>query len=65
MWGTVLKLGGSLLAGLGIDWAWDSYQDSQVAAAEQAQMNKQANWGKWILITAAVLVGYSMLKKGR
>ncbi len=65
MWGTFLKLGGSLLAGLGIDWAWDSYQDSQAAAAEQAQMNKQANWGKWILITAAVLAGYSMLKKGR
>ena len=65
MWGTVLKLGGSLLAGRGIDWAWDSYQESQAAAAEQAQMNKQANWGKWILITAAVLVGYSMLKKGR
>ncbi|MBP3687016.1 MAG: hypothetical protein J6J35_01475 [Alphaproteobacteria bacterium] len=65
MWGTFLKLGGSLLAGLGIDWAWDSYQESQATAVEQAQMNKQANWGKWILISAAVLAGYSMLKKGR
>ncbi len=65
MFGTILKLGGSLLAGLGIDWAWDSYTEAQHAAVEQAQMNKQANWGKWILITAAVLVGYSMLKKGR
>lgn len=65
MWGTILKIGGSLLAGLGIDWAYDSYQQSQAEAAEQAQMNKQANWGKWILITAAVCMGYSMLKKGR
>lgn len=65
MWGTILKVGGSILAGLGLDWAYDSYQESQQQAAEEAQMNKQANWGKWILISAAVVLGYSLLKKGR
>jgi len=60
MWATIAKVGGSLLAGLGIDWAWDSYTENK---KESEQMKKQANWGKWLLIGACVVYGFSLMKK--
>ncbi len=65
MWGIITKVGGSILAGLGLDWAWDSYKESQAQAQENAQMEKQANWGKYILIALIVGVSYKLLKKGK
>lgn len=65
MWGTLLKVGGSILAAVGLDWAVDSYKENEAAKAEAAQMEKQAKWGKFILIGALVMVAYSMMKKGK
>ena len=63
MWGTLAKIGASIVAGLGIDWAYDSVKESQAEAKEQAQMEKQAKWGKWLLIGAMVFLGYSVMSK--
>lgn len=65
MWGTLAKVGASLLAGLGIDWAYSTVKENQEDAKEQAQMDKQAKWGKYILIGAMLLLGYSVMGSKR
>lgn len=63
MWGTLAKIGGSILAGLGIDWAYETVKENQTAKLEQAQMDKQAKWGKYILIATVIFVGYYAMGK--
>lgn len=63
MWGAIAKLGGALLAGLGIDWAVDTYKENQAANAVAAQDAQEANWGKYILVAAALFFGYKLLTK--
>lgn len=63
MWGAILKFGGALLAGLGLDYAVDAYKDNQAANAEAAQNAQEANWGKYIVIAAALFFGYKLLTK--
>ncbi len=60
MWGALAKVGGTVLAGLGIDWAIGSYQES---AAEAAQREKNQQIGKGIVGAAAIYLGYLLLKK--
>lgn len=63
MWGALAKVGGAILAGLGVDWAVSAVQDSQAAAAENAQMQRQAKWGKFILFGVVAYLGYRLLSK--
>ncbi len=63
MWGTLGKIAGSILAGFGIDWAYDTVKENQAEKLEQAQMDKQAKWGKWILIGTMLFVGYYAMGK--
>lgn len=60
MWGALLKLGGALLTGLGIDYAVDAYKENQSEAAADA---KEASWGKYIVMAAAVFFGYKLLTR--
>ena len=60
MWGALAKLGGAILATVGIDWAVGAYQDSQAEAAQDAREQK---FGKYILIAAALFFGYKLISK--
>ncbi len=60
MWGAIAKVGGTILAGLGLDWALNSYEENQTAAAQQS---KNINIGKFIVGASAIYLGYVMLKK--
>lgn len=63
MWGALVKLGGAVLATLGIDYAVDAYKENQAANAEAAQNAKEATWGKYVLVGAALFFGYKLLTK--
>lgn len=63
MWGTLAKIGGAILATVGLDWAVDKYQDNQAQAAAAAQDSKEAKLGKMILAAAALYFGYKLLTK--
>lgn len=60
MWSILAKLGGTVLAGLGIDWAYDTYKENSAAAAQQQENIKV---GKVIAGAAVVYLGYILLKK--
>ena len=59
MWGILAKVGGTILTGLGLDWAINSYSENQAAAEQQA---KNINIGKLIVGGAAIYIGYLLLK---
>lgn len=61
MWGALVKLGGAVLATLGIDWAVNEYSDYQAAQAEAKQDAKEAKLGKLLVIGAALFFGYKLL----
>lgn len=63
MWGAIAKLGGAILAGLGIDYAVGAYKENAAANAAAAQDAQEANWGKYILTAAALFFGYKLLTK--
>ncbi|MBO6290589.1 MAG: hypothetical protein J6N45_09780 [Alphaproteobacteria bacterium] len=60
MWGALAKLGGAILATVGIDYAVDSYKENQAAAAAD---EKDAKIGKILVGAAALFVGYQLLKR--
>lgn len=60
MWGTLAKLGGAILATIGIDWAVGEYKENQAVAAQDA---KEAKLGKALLIGAALYFGYKLMTK--
>lgn len=60
MWGALAKVGGTILAGLGLDWALNSYEENQ---AQQEQQAKNINIGKVIVGASAIYLGYVMMKK--
>jgi len=63
MWGFLVKLGGSLLAGLGVESIYSSYTKARADAVEQAAADKRKKFGKLLLIGAVAVVAYSMFKK--
>lgn len=63
MWGALVKLGGALLAGLGVDYAVDSYKEYTAEQKEKALDSKEANWGKYIVIAGALFFGYKLLTR--
>lgn len=63
MWGFLAKLGGSLLAGLGVESIYSSYTEARTEAVEQAAADKRKKFGKLLLIGAIAVVAYSMFKK--
>lgn len=60
MWGALAKLGGAILATVGLDYAVDSYKESQAQA--KADEN-EAKMGKVLLGAAALFLGYQLLKR--
>jgi len=60
MWGALAKLGAAILATVGIDYAVDSYKDSQATAAADA---KDAKVGQIIIGAAALFVAYTLFKR--
>ncbi|MBQ8671607.1 MAG: hypothetical protein IJ525_03695 [Alphaproteobacteria bacterium] len=60
MWGALAKLGGAILATIGIDYAVDSYKESK---AEEVQDAKEATFGKYVILAAALFFGYKLLTK--
>lgn len=63
MWGFLAKLGGSILAGLGIESIYSSYTEAKADAVEQAAADKRKKFGKLLLIGAVAVVAYGMFKK--
>lgn len=63
MWGAIAKIGGALLATLGLDYAVDSYNEYSTAQKEAALDSREAKWGKFILMGIAAIVGYKLLTK--
>lgn len=60
MWGVLAKIGGAILTGLGVEWAVDSYNESQ---AEAEQKQKNINTGKVIIGAASIYLGYLLMRK--
>jgi len=60
MWGAIAKIGGTILAGLGVEWAVNSYTENK-QLTEQQQKNIQI--GKIIVGVAAIYLGFILLKK--
>lgn len=60
MWGALAKLGGAILATVGIDYAVDAYKENQAEAAQDA---REVKLGKYILMGAALFFGYKLLTK--
>ncbi len=60
MWGALAKLGGAILATVGIDFAVDAYNNNQ---AEKAQDEREQKIGKIIIMAAALFFGYKLLTK--
>ena len=60
MWGALAKLGGAILATIGIDYAVDAYKENQAEAAQDA---KEQKIGKIILVGAALFFGYKLLTR--
>lgn len=60
MWGALAKLGGAILATIGIDFAVDSYKENK---KEEAADAKEAKLGKILVAGAALFFGYQLLKK--
>ena len=60
MFGAIAKLGGAILATLGIDYAVGAYKDSQ---AQAAQDEREQKIGKIIIMAAALFFGYKLLTK--
>lgn len=63
MWGFLAKLGGSLLAGLGVESLYSSYTEARAEAVEQDAADKRKKFGKLLLMGAAAFVAYTMFKK--
>lgn len=63
MWGALAKLGGAILATLGLDYAVDTYKEYSASQQEAALDAKEAGYGKYIVIAAALFFGYKMLTK--
>ncbi len=60
MWGALVKLGGAILATVGLDYAVDSYKSNKAEA--QADAN-EAKIGKIIIAAAALFFGYKLITR--
>ena len=60
MWGALAKIGGAILATVGLDYAVDAYTSNK---AEEAQDTKEAMIGKYVVLAAALFFGYKLLTK--
>lgn len=60
MWGALIKLGGAILATVGLDYAVDNYKENQAQAAAQ---QRDAKVGQALIGISALYVGYLLLKR--